>query len=208
MSQQFLNNYSTTLSADVATGDTAINVTTAPPTPYGGAAISATNPLVLTLIGTGGVAGGEESSWEIVKVTAISGTTLTVTRGQEGTAAAQWPSGTKIECRATADTLRQAVNQASTTARGQVELAALAESVAGADNTIAVTPGGLASTLQQTVGIVADSSSIPSTPPPTKALYAVTDATTPADSVVVITDTSQIPGTPPVGVQFYVIAAS
>lgn len=48
---------------------------------------------------------GLEESWEIVKVTARSGDTLTVTRAQEGTSAAAWPAGSRIELRVTAGTL-------------------------------------------------------------------------------------------------------
>lgn len=40
-----------------------------------------------------------ESSWEIVKVTARTDDTLTVTRGQYGTTAASWASGSKAENR-------------------------------------------------------------------------------------------------------------
>ncbi len=53
----------------------------------------------LTLVG---ISGGVETSWEIIKVTARSGDTLTIERGQEGTAAVSWPSGTRIELRPTA----------------------------------------------------------------------------------------------------------
>ena len=55
-----------------------------------------------TLIGVDG--NGAENAWEIVKVTARSNDVLTVVRAQEGTTAAIWASGTRIEARATAAT--------------------------------------------------------------------------------------------------------
>lgn len=55
-----------------------------------------------TLIGVD--VNGVENAWEIVKVTARSNDVLTVVRAQEGTTAAIWASGTRIEARATADT--------------------------------------------------------------------------------------------------------
>lgn len=45
---------------------------------------------------------GTETSWEIVKVTARSGDTLTIVRAQEGTSAAAWATGSKAELRLTA----------------------------------------------------------------------------------------------------------
>lgn len=50
---------------------------------------------------------GLEKSWEIVKVTARSGDTLTVTRGQEGTIAAEWTVGSKAELRLTKEAMEE-----------------------------------------------------------------------------------------------------
>jgi hypothetical protein len=53
-----------------------------------------------TLIGLN--ANGAEATWEIVKVTGRSGSSLTVERGQEGIAARAWPAGTVLQMRLTA----------------------------------------------------------------------------------------------------------
>lgn len=49
--------------------------------------------------------------FEIVKVTARSGDTLTIVRGQEGTTAKAWPVDTHIEQRITAATILDALNE-------------------------------------------------------------------------------------------------
>ena len=56
---------------------------------------------------------GLETSWEIVKVTARSGDTLTVARGQEGTAAAAWAAGAKAELRLTKGAMEEAATGSS-----------------------------------------------------------------------------------------------
>jgi len=50
---------------------------------------------------------GTETSWEVVKCTSRAGNTLTVVRGQDGTTAAGWASGTVASVRANAGTLWQ-----------------------------------------------------------------------------------------------------
>lgn len=52
---------------------------------------------------------------EIVKVTAISGNTLTVVRGQDGTTAASFDAGAKVELRLTAALLNDVATEASVT---------------------------------------------------------------------------------------------
>lgn len=47
-------------------------------------------------------AGNTETTWEIVKLTGLSGDTLTVVRAQEGTTAAAWSASDKVEIRITA----------------------------------------------------------------------------------------------------------
>ena len=47
--------------------------------------------------------------FEIVKVTAVTGTTLTIVRAQQGTSAAEWPANTVVECRLTATALNNIV---------------------------------------------------------------------------------------------------
>lgn len=53
-----------------------------------------------TLIGLN--VNGQEASWEIVKVTAKAGNTLTIVRGQEGTTPQAWPAATGVQMRLTA----------------------------------------------------------------------------------------------------------
>lgn len=50
---------------------------------------------------------GDNGDMEIVRVTAVSGDTLTVIRAQEDTTAKEWPAGTRIENRITAEFLNQ-----------------------------------------------------------------------------------------------------
>lgn len=52
---------------------------------------------------------GDNGDMEIVRVTAVSGDTLTVIRAQEDTVAKEWPAGTRIENRITAEFLNMAV---------------------------------------------------------------------------------------------------
>ena len=55
---------------------------------------------LVTLIGLN--ANGQETSWEIVRVTAKASNTLTITRAQEGTTAQTWASATTVQMRLTA----------------------------------------------------------------------------------------------------------
>lgn len=99
MPQLFTNNGSGSLATAVNTTDTTLVLGTGEgakfPSPAGG------DFALCTL--TQGV--GLESTWEIVKVTARVTDTLTVERAQEGTAAASWGVGSKLELRTTAGTL-------------------------------------------------------------------------------------------------------
>ncbi|PWG61777.1 sialidase family protein [Sediminicurvatus halobius] len=95
MPQQFLNNWASTLAAAVASTDTAITVDGADASLLG--TPSAENFYLLTIeVG---------DAREIVKVTARSGSTLTVERGQEGTVAQAWAAGAAVELRLTAGAL-------------------------------------------------------------------------------------------------------
>jgi len=91
MPRIYVNNFNTTLSAAiVSTGATSITIASATGLPT-----LATGEYYLLTIDDG-------TNIEIVKVTARSGTTLTVVRGQEGTTAATFASGVAVEMRATA----------------------------------------------------------------------------------------------------------
>lgn len=96
MAQLFRNNASTVLNGAIDDSTTTIVVADGSvfPTPTTG------DWFVATLVGYGG--GGRENAWEIVKITARSGNTLTAERAQEGTTAVAWGDGARIELRLTA----------------------------------------------------------------------------------------------------------
>lgn len=97
--QLFANNASTALNGAIDDSTTTIVVADGSvfPTPTGG------DWFVATLVGYG--EDGLENAWEIVRVTARSGNTLTATRAQEGTTAVAWDDGTLIELRLTAESV-------------------------------------------------------------------------------------------------------
>lgn len=101
MAQLFTNNATSLLASSFSAVATSLVVTTGHgarfPNPTGG------DYFLLTLIGVDG--NGNENAWEIVKVTARSTDTMTVTRAQEGTTAVLWAASTRVELRSTAGTL-------------------------------------------------------------------------------------------------------
>jgi len=98
MTQLFANNATSVLVTGISASDPALTVLTGAgalfPSPSGG------DYALLTL-----TQAGSETSWEIVKLTARSGDVLTITRAQEGTTAATWAAGSKVELRLTAGAL-------------------------------------------------------------------------------------------------------
>lgn len=98
MAQLFANNAQSTLASSVNTSTTTLTLATGEgarfPSPSGGDFFMAT----LTQA-------GNETSWEIVRCVLRSGDTLTVDRAMEGTSAASWASGSKVELRITAGVL-------------------------------------------------------------------------------------------------------
>ncbi len=99
MSQQFLfpNFYNTSLAASLTSTATTMSVTTTMglPTLLSGQVI----PLTLTPKSSPG------STYEIVYVTGISGTTLTIERGMEGTVAQNWNSEDLVLCGPTGESV-------------------------------------------------------------------------------------------------------
>lgn len=95
--QIFTNNAASVLSTAVNTSVTSLVLSNAAkfPSPTGG------DWFYAALIGLDG--SGLEISWEIVKCTARATNTLTVVRAQEGTTAASWGVGTRVELRITAE---------------------------------------------------------------------------------------------------------
>lgn len=106
MAQLFTNNANATLASGVTNVATSLTLASGKgalfPSPTGG------DYFLMTL-----TQASNETSWEIVKVTARSTDTLTIVRSQEGTTAAAWSSGDKAELRVTAAALA-ALGAAST----------------------------------------------------------------------------------------------
>ena len=97
MAQLFANNAGTTLNGPIASGAVSLVVMSASGFPV----ISNTvDYFYLTLADIG------EDTWEVVKVTATTGTTFTVARAQDGTSALAWASGSTVEMRPVAQGLR------------------------------------------------------------------------------------------------------
>lgn len=99
MAQLFANNVSTKLDASIQSTDTSMTVWSSAGMPTLGAG----DYFLLTLVA---LTDGSETTWEIVKVTAVVGNTLTIERSQEGTVAQFWAGGTKVEARLTAGSLQ------------------------------------------------------------------------------------------------------
>lgn len=95
MGQLFVNNLTLTLSEDVVTNQPTLSVVSSTGLPT----FQVGDWLYLTLTD---IREGGELRWEIVKVTSWTGTTLTVVRGQDGTAAQAWLAGAKASLRVTA----------------------------------------------------------------------------------------------------------
>lgn len=105
MSVLFSNNASTTLSAGV--GDSATSITVADGSVF--PAISGSDYVYLTL-----EVDSDPTLREIVKCTARSGNTLTITRAQDGTSARTFSNADKCELRLTAAGLNDVATQADT----------------------------------------------------------------------------------------------
>lgn len=87
---QFTNNATTTLASGISSGATALTVATGT-----GSLFPTTSASVYFYVTLTNLAGAVE----IVKCTSRSGDTLTVVRGQDGTAAAAWNAADKVELR-------------------------------------------------------------------------------------------------------------
>ncbi|NCG05918.1 MAG: hypothetical protein GWP37_03010, partial [Gammaproteobacteria bacterium] len=102
MAVLFSNNAATNLSAGINASVTSITVSDASEFPT----LGASDHTFATLSNL------TETTIEVVKVTAISGNTLTVVRGQDNTTAASFVSGDKCELRMTAALLTDVVSEA------------------------------------------------------------------------------------------------
>jgi hypothetical protein len=93
----YVNNWASTLNGSILAGDLSIIITDATGLPT----ITGTDYYYLTI--------DDGSNIEIVKVTARTGTTLTVVRGQEGTTPAGFADLTTIDMRNTAESYTEKV---------------------------------------------------------------------------------------------------
>ena len=96
MGVKFANKFSTTLSTGINNSVTSLSIASATGFPT----ISGGHHAYVTLDN------GDGTTVEVVKVTGISGTTLTVTRAQDGTSAAAFSAGAKAEIRMTSALLQ------------------------------------------------------------------------------------------------------
>lgn len=94
MAFKFLNNWSTTISAELTASATSMTVTSA-------AGLSLASGEVYRLT----IQNADASLFELVDVTAISGNTLTIERAKEGTTALEWAAGDVVLCGVTASQL-------------------------------------------------------------------------------------------------------
>jgi hypothetical protein len=96
---QFANRFKTTITGAHTAATTTINLSSSTGFP----ALAAGDYCYLTLVSP------DQQTIEVVKVTARAANALTVVRGQEGTAATTWATGTAIELRLTAQALLDAL---------------------------------------------------------------------------------------------------
>jgi hypothetical protein len=86
-----------------------------------------------------------DGTFEIVKVTARSGDTLTVTRAQEGTTALSFTQNCIVELRLTAETIAEFENRTISTT---------AEAIAGTDDTKIMTPAKVKAAISASQAVV------------------------------------------------------
>ena len=106
MAVKFSNNAVSTLSAGISNSATSLSVASASSFPT----LGASDYTYVTL-----AEASNSSAFEIVKVTAISGTTFTIVRAQQSTTARAFSSGDKVELRVTAALLEEAIDEADYT---------------------------------------------------------------------------------------------
>lgn len=99
----FVNNWTASLQAELASGATSMTVETDRAALLTG--LTGGDYYLATLVGVD--VSGQENAWEIVKISANASGTLTIARAQEGTADRLWPSGTQVSIRATAGLFAQ-----------------------------------------------------------------------------------------------------
>ena len=135
----FANNATSTLASGITGSSTSLSVKTGDgdlyPSPSG------SNYFIATIISA-----SDNTTNEIVFVTARSDDTMTITRAQEDTSALSFSAGDYFRMVPTAGTMEaflQDVDDASTSTPGLVQLATAAETITGTETAKAVTPYGL-----------------------------------------------------------------
>ena len=97
MNQIFANNAVGVLASSIDSSATTLSLNTGYTLPDPGANWYYCTAVLITE--------GAETAWEIIKVTAKSGDSLTIERAQDGTTARSWAAGTVLELRPTAELL-------------------------------------------------------------------------------------------------------
>lgn len=139
MAVKFSNNGKTTLSSGITTSATSLTVADGSLLP----AITGSESFFLTLEDTSG-------NVEIVKVTARSGNSLTVTRAQESTTARAFSAGDKAENRLTAAGLNSFVSDSGDTMTGDLSFGDNLKTTYGADDDLEIYHDGTNSYVDHT----------------------------------------------------------
>jgi hypothetical protein len=118
MAEIFKNNFAVTLASGVDTDDVEWTLSTGHgdlfPTLSGGDYIRMTAAVGFP---------DNETSWEVVKVTDVTGDVITVVRAQDNTTAQSWSSSTTLQHRATADALSGFMQAANAALTGEMNAA-------------------------------------------------------------------------------------
>lgn len=144
MAQLFTNNAATTLTAGISNSTPTIPVANGAVFP----SITGSDHFLATLILLD--SNGNETAWEIVKVTARIGNNLTVLRGQEGTTALAWANASRIEARVTAASIAAKAN--ADEVRTKLSFARIYYvSTSGSDSNAGLSPDSPLRTIQHAV---------------------------------------------------------
>ena len=132
MAVKFANNAYSTLSAGITDAATSFDVASVSTFPT----IGVSDHMYLSIVGSAYV--------EIIKVTGVSGTTLTVVRGQDGTTGTAHDSGDRVELRVTTAMLTDAIADSNVDVFKTIEISGQSDVVAdsGTDTLTLVASGG------------------------------------------------------------------
>ena len=132
MAVKFANNAYSTLSAGITDAATSFDVASVDTFPT----IGVSDHMYLSIVGSAYV--------EIVKVTGVSGTTLTVVRGQDGTTGTEADLGNRVELRVTTAMLTDAIADSNVDVFKTIEISGQSDVVAdsGTDTLTLVASGG------------------------------------------------------------------